>query len=69
LLDSNEQYIRDFMDAAGAARSKDEGVAKMLETYGDYEMPVILDFGMQAAVEGKSYPQIMEAFLSNASGG
>jgi hypothetical protein len=34
------------------------------DRYRDYAMPVILDFGMQAAVEGKSYPQIMQDFLS-----
>lgn len=69
LFDENERYIRDFMTAAAGAGTKDEGVATMLETYGDYELPVILDLGMQAAVEGKSYPEIMQGFLSGASGG
>jgi glyoxylase-like metal-dependent hydrolase (beta-lactamase superfamily II) len=64
LLDENERYIRDFMAAAESATTKDDGIAKILNSYPDYAMPVILDFGMQAAVEGKSYPQIMQDFLS-----
>ena len=67
LLDANERYIHDFMDAAAAAASKQEAVAKMLEAYGDYDLPVILDFGMQAAVEGRSYPDIMQRFLRGES--
>ena len=67
LLDANERYIHDFMDAAATAASKHEAVAKMLETYGDYDLPVILDFGMQAAVEGRSYPDIMQRFLRGES--
>ncbi|GAA3699613.1 MBL fold metallo-hydrolase [Arthrobacter ginkgonis] len=67
LLETNEGYIRAFMAAASAATTKDEGVAAMTEQYGEYSMPVILDFGMQAAVEGKSYPEIMNAFLSGGS--
>jgi glyoxylase-like metal-dependent hydrolase (beta-lactamase superfamily II) len=64
LLDENERYIRDFMAAAESATTKDDGIAKILNSYPDYAMPVILDFGMQAAVEGKSYLQIMQDFLS-----
>ena len=63
LLDANERYIRDFMAAASAATTKDEGVATMTRAYPDLELPVILDFGMQAAVEGRSYPDIMRAYL------
>jgi glyoxylase-like metal-dependent hydrolase (beta-lactamase superfamily II) len=67
LLDANERYIRDFMDAAVAATTKDEAVATMTAAYPELEMPVILDFGMQAAVEGRSYPDIMQGFLSQGS--
>ena len=67
LFDANERYIHDFMDAAATAASKQEAVAKMLEAYGDYDLPVILDFGMQAAVEGRSYPDIMQRFLRGES--
>ncbi|MCD2442166.1 MBL fold metallo-hydrolase [Agromyces sp. SYSU K20354] len=63
LLDANERYIRDFMSAAQQP-SKEAAVAEMMEKYGDFGMPVILDFGMQAAVEGKSYPQIMADFMA-----
>ena len=69
LLEENERYIHDFMDAAAAAASKEEAVARMLEVYPDYDLPVILDFGMQAAVEGKAYPDIMKEFLRGASSG
>lgn len=64
LLDANEKYIRDFMAAAESATTKDEGVEAMSSAYPDLELPVILDFGMQAAVEGRSYPEIMRGFLS-----
>jgi glyoxylase-like metal-dependent hydrolase (beta-lactamase superfamily II) len=67
LLDANERYIRDFMAAASAATTKDEGVATMTRAYPDLELPVILDFGMQAAVEGRSYPDIMRAYLDAGS--
>ena len=67
LLDRNERYIRDFMAAAEVATSKDEGVTTMTKAYPDYQLPVILDFGMQAAVEGRSYPEIMRAFLNQSS--
>jgi len=46
----------------------------MTKAYPDYQLPVILDFGMQATdfgmqatVEGRSYPEIMRAFLSQDS--
>jgi glyoxylase-like metal-dependent hydrolase (beta-lactamase superfamily II) len=64
LLAQNERYIRDFVAAAEVATTKDEGVATMTKAYPDYQLPLILDFGMQAAVEGKSYPEIMRAYLN-----
>ena len=33
----------------------------------DYQLPVILDFGMQAAAEGHFYPEIMQTFLNQDS--
>lgn len=68
LLELNEKYIRDFVQASTNATSKDAAVATMTDKYPDFDMPVILDFGMQAAVEGKSYPDIMKEFLSGAAG-
>jgi hypothetical protein len=44
-----------------------EGITKVLAGYRGYAMPVILDFEMQAAVEGKSYPEIIRGFLSGTS--
>ena len=67
LLEANERYIREFMSTAAAVTSKDEGVAAMSKAYPDYQLPVILDFGMQAAVEGRSYPDIMRDYLNAAS--
>jgi hypothetical protein len=55
------------MATAQSASSKDEGVAAMTKAYPDHRLPVILDFGMQAAVEGRSYPEIMQAFLNQNS--
>jgi hypothetical protein len=45
------------MATAQPASSKDEGVAAMTKAYPDYQLPVILDFGMQAAAEGRFYPR------------
>jgi len=55
------------MATARSASRKDEGVAAMTKAYPDYQLPVILDFGMQAAVEGRFYPEIMQAFLNQNS--
>jgi hypothetical protein len=57
LLDANERYIRDFMVAAEAATTKAEGIAAMSKAYPDHQLPVILDYGMQAAVQGRPTPR------------
>lgn len=64
LFDSNEQYIRDFLDATAPPATKEEALARMQERYGNFRVPLILDWSVEAAITKKSKGQIMDEFIA-----
>ncbi len=65
LFETNERYIRDFLEATAPPATKDEALARMQERYGGLRLPLILAWSVEAAVNKKSYEQIVDEFIAS----